>query len=118
MESGECAVVILREAEVPDAAHMHEYFVYMLRCADDSLYIGVTNDYVRRLAEHNYGIDPRHYTWKRRPVTLVHVEVFGDVTEAIRREKQLKRWSRKKKEALVAGDEELLSKYAKKIFQY
>jgi putative endonuclease len=76
----------------------------MLLCADDSFYIGITNDAERRVAEHQLGIDPRCYTYKRRPVRVVHVSDFRNVDDAIAVEKKLKGWSRAKKRALVAGD--------------
>jgi putative endonuclease len=84
---------------------MREYCVYILRCADDSFYIGVTNNLERRFEQHQAGIDPKCYTFKRRPLKVVHVERFSEVVYAINREKQLKRWSRRKKEALIAGNE-------------
>jgi putative endonuclease len=80
------------------------YFVYMVRCADDSFYVGVTNDLERRIAEHNYGWDPTSYTHERRPVRLVHSSDFQRIEQAIAWEKQLKGWSRAKKIALVEGD--------------
>jgi putative endonuclease len=87
---------------------MRDYYIYIVRCTDDSLYIGLTNNYLRRLAQHNDENCSRHFTSKRRPVVLVHLEIFHDVFLAINREKQLKRWSRKKKEALIVGDEVFL----------
>ncbi|MDD4628952.1 MAG: GIY-YIG nuclease family protein [Candidatus Peribacteraceae bacterium] len=80
---------------------MNEYFVYILRCSDGSLYTGVTNDYQTRLWQHQAGIDRHCYTYKRRPVELVYVGIFGDINEAISWEKKVKRWTRKKKEALI-----------------
>ena len=76
----------------------------MLLCADGSYYIGITNDPDRRLWEHNNGIDEGCYTFKRRPVRMVHCSMFYDVLEAIRWEKQLKGWSRAKKRALANDD--------------
>jgi putative endonuclease len=76
----------------------------MVLCADQSFYVGITNDADRRVAEHNLGSDPQSYTFTRRPVTLVHVSDFKYVHDAIRWEKQLKGWSRAKKLALVRGD--------------
>ncbi len=90
----------------------HNYFVYILRCADGSYYIGVTNDVDRRLAEHQGGLNLGSYTHQRRPVELVLVEWFQHIDQAIAREKQLKGWSRKKKEALIAGDAAALSFHA------
>jgi putative endonuclease len=83
---------------------MKSYWVYMVRCADGSFYVGVTNDADHRVGEHNFGEDPECYTFTRRPVELVYASEFHEVTDAIRWEKQLKKWSRSKKEALIAGD--------------
>jgi putative endonuclease len=83
---------------------MCTYYVYILRCSDDSYYIGVTNDYKSRFADHQDGKDAQCYTYTRRPLTLMYVESYGYVMNAIRREKQLKGWSRKKKEALMNED--------------
>jgi len=83
---------------------MQSYYVYILRCCDGCYYTGVTNDYELRVGQHQRGINPSCYTFKRRPVHLVYVTEFEDVNDAISYEKQLKRWSRKKKEALIMGD--------------
>ncbi len=68
------------------------------------MYVGVTNDYVIRFKEHQKGIDPTCYTFERRPLELLYVEEFDDPLDAIAREKQLKGWTRAKKEALIRGD--------------
>ncbi len=104
-------------AEPVEALHkfttvQHNYFVYILRCSDGKYYVGVTNDVDRRLAEHQEGLDPSCFTYERRPVELVLVERYQYNQHAIDREKQLKGWSRKKKEALIAGDESALSFHA------
>lgn len=93
-----------------------EYFVYILRCADSSYYTGITNNLQRRLAEHASGVHDGCYTRKRRPVELVYARSFRYVTSAIRHEKVVKNWSRKKKEALIRGDAEALRRYSKKKF--
>ena len=82
------------------------YVVYMVRCADDSFYVGLTNNVDIRVWEHNEGFNEDSYTFKRRPVTLVHASHFGDIRQAFRWERQLKGWSRAKKEALIRGDYE------------
>ena len=79
------------------------WFLYILRCADGSLYIGETNDVSTRLADHNRGRGGTH-TAKRRPVTLAYVEEHPDRPAALERERQIKGWTRRKKEALIAGD--------------
>jgi putative endonuclease len=78
----------------------HNYYIYIVECNDWSYYIGITNDLDRRLWEHNTGFDPGCYTYERRPVELRYFEHFTDVNQATSREKQLKGWSRKKKQAL------------------
>ncbi|MSR87187.1 GIY-YIG nuclease family protein [Candidatus Peribacteria bacterium] len=95
---------------------MYEYFVYLLECADKTIYVGVTNDYQRRLYEHQAGLHPDSYTFTRRPVKLVYVATFNDIHEAISWEKHVKRWSNSKKAALAEGDEAALHVLAKKKF--
>jgi predicted GIY-YIG superfamily endonuclease len=85
------------------------HFVYMLRCADASLYIGETDDIEHRIARHQEG-RACAYTAKRLPVELVCKEELSNLLAASRREHQLKRWTRRKKEALVAGDLALLKR--------
>jgi putative endonuclease len=77
--------------------------VYMLRCADGSLYTGITTDVARRVAEHNgdSGLGAR-YTRSRRPVELVHVEAAADRAAASRREAAIKRLDRTRKLALCS----------------
>ncbi|MDH6231017.1 putative endonuclease [Mesorhizobium soli] len=74
----------------------------MLRCSDGSYYTGLTKQEVEaRVWEHNEGIYDG-YTSKRRPVELVFTETYDLIIDAIARERQIKRWSRAKKEALIA----------------
>jgi predicted GIY-YIG superfamily endonuclease len=84
-------------------------YVYILRCADDSLYIGETDELGARLARHNDGRGCI-FTASRLPVTLVYAEQYATRDGALRRERQLKRWTRAKKEALIAGDRALLKR--------
>jgi predicted GIY-YIG superfamily endonuclease len=79
------------------------HFVCMLRCADGSLYVRHTNDLPARLEAHNNGT-ASDWTAVRRPVQLVHSEACPSQAEAVARERQLKRWSRQKKAALISGD--------------
>lgn len=79
-------------------------YVYILKCSDGSYYTGVTNNVERRFIEHNSGRNEKSYTASRRPVQLVFVRAFNSPMEAIRYEKQLKNWSRAKKEALIEGN--------------
>src|SRR5690348_5884652 len=80
-------------------------FVYILRCSDDSFYVGSAtgNDLDRRIAEHQSGAFPG-YTFVRRPVELVWSEHFDRMTDAVAVERKLKGWSRAKKQALIRDD--------------
>lgn len=80
---------------------MKTYTVYILKCADNSYYTGITNDIDRRLYEHENAININCYTAERRPLALVFCEHFEDINDAISFEKQVKGWSRKKKEAII-----------------
>ena len=76
------------------------HYVYLLRCADDSLYVGETADLAAREARHNDGRGGC-YTAQRRPVRIIYAEQYRSKQDALRRERQIKRWSRHKKELLV-----------------
>jgi putative endonuclease len=78
------------------------HWVYFVRCADGSLYAGYALDPKEREKVHNSGRGAR-YTAGRRPVALVHAECFETKSDALRRERQLKRWTRARKEALIGG---------------
>ena len=80
------------------------FYLYMLRCADGSYYTGHSDDPDRRVHEHHEGLIPGCYTHDRRPLLLVHVQEFGSREDALAAEVQVKRWSRAKKEALIAQD--------------
>ena len=77
-----------------------QHFVYIVRCADGSLYTGYARDPQARAAAHNRGRGAR-YTAGRRPVSLVYWEAFESIGDALRRERALKRWRRERKEALL-----------------
>ena len=79
----------------------HAHFVYILRCADGSLYTGYARDPRARMRVHNAGRGAR-YTCGRRPVRLVYSESFATLSEALRREYELKQWPRVRKQALVS----------------
>lgn len=83
---------------------MRFYYVYIIRCSDNVLYIGFTNNIERRIIEHNFERIKSSFTYKRRPVKLVFLQEFNDVVQAIRFEKQIKKWTRAKKEALIKND--------------
>ncbi len=79
------------------------FYVYMLECADGSIYTGHTDDLGARLAAHDAGT-VRGYTLRRRPVRLIFHEQFGTRDEAFAAERRIKGWSRDKKLALVRRD--------------
>ena len=95
---------------------MKIYFVYILKCSDRTYYTGVTSNLQQRIIEHQTGKHNESYTYKRRPIKLVYYAEFSDVGIAIDKEKQIKKWSRKKKEALINGEFENLPNLAKKNF--
>ena len=82
-----------------------EYFVYILRCADDTLYTGITTDTERRLKEHNSGRGAK-YTRSRLPVHLVYKEAAEDKNTALKREYAIKHLKRKQKEQLIINFKE------------
>ena len=88
--------------------------VYILRCSDDSYYVGTTRSSLEaRIAQHNNkSFDG--YTASRAPVVLVFSQWFDRVTDAIENERKLKKWSRAKKEALIRGDMVSLRQLAKR----
>jgi putative endonuclease len=86
--------------------------MYILRCADGSYYIGSTANLEKRVKRHNQG-KATHYTAKRRPVQLVYHEKFKNLDEAVDRERQIKGWSRAKKEALINNDLKTLKELSK-----
>ena len=92
---------------------MKKYFVYILKCADHSYYTGITSELEKRMEQHQEGRTYDGYTNTRRPVSLVWFQEFVDPTEAINKEKQIKGWSRKKKEALIKNDFKSIQKLSK-----
>jgi predicted GIY-YIG superfamily endonuclease len=89
------------------------FCVYILRCSDNTLYVGHTAAVNKRVELHNAG-HASTYTAVRRPVSLVYTESVDCKEAAVRRERQLKRWSGKKKEALIAGDLAALKRLARR----
>lgn len=83
---------------------MSGWYVYMVRCADDTLYTGIGKNVGKRVKEHNYddALGSR-YTRPRRPVTLAYQEIARSRSEATQRERQIRRLTRKQKEALIKG---------------
>lgn len=95
---------------------MKTYDVYILKCANGTYYTGITSNLEKRLLEHNTGKDKDSYTYFRRPVTLKYYAEFTNPNQAIDTEKQIKKWSKVKKEALIKGEYEKLPNLAKKKF--
>ncbi len=87
-------------------------YMYILECSDKTYYVGSTLDVYKRLQEHQDGLGA-NYTRRRRPVTLVYFEEYPDIKQAFYREKQVQGWSRRKKEALMKGELDLLPSLSK-----
>lgn len=78
------------------------FYFYILRCSDNTLYCGQTNNLQKRIQEHNFDKSKSaKYTKFRRPVKLVYSEEYETLQEAMKRELEVKKWSRDKKEALI-----------------
>lgn len=90
---------------------MKPFWVYILRCADGSYYTGHTDDLDRRLTQHQHG-ECDGYTATRRPVALAWSQPCATREEALSAELQIKGWSRKKKEAMMRGDWQEVSRLA------
>ncbi len=92
---------------------MSSAWTYILKCADRSYYTGSTTDLRKRLTEHRLG-EGCEWTRKRSPIQLVFSQEMPDKNQAYVAEQMIKKWSRAKKEALIAGDWDLLKYLAKK----
>lgn len=88
------------------------FHCYLLRCADGSYYTGHTDDLPRRIAEHQSGLFTG-YTYKRRPIEIVWSDAFQTRDDAKAAERQIKGWTRAKKEALIASDWNRISELAR-----
>ncbi|QBZ98851.1 GIY-YIG nuclease family protein [Flavobacterium sangjuense] len=95
---------------------MKQSYVYILKCSDNTYYTGVTSKLTQRMFQHNSGYFPDCYTFKRRPLQLVFYCEFTDINLAFEKEKQIKKWSKAKKEALINGEFDVLVNLAKKDF--
>jgi predicted GIY-YIG superfamily endonuclease len=89
------------------------FWVYILLCSDGSYYTGHTDNLELRVAKHQGGTF-KGYTFKRRPVKLVFCDEFPEREDAFARERQIKGWSRRKKQALISGNWNKLVEYSKK----
>ena len=95
---------------------MLDFYVYILKCADDSYYVGHTDDLEIRLAQH-LSSEYKCYATTRLPVKLLYAESFASRAEAIDAERKIKNWSRKKKEALIEDDSRRLLLLCRKKFE-
>ncbi|KKP61724.1 MAG: hypothetical protein US48_C0009G0005 [Candidatus Levybacteria bacterium GW2011_GWA2_37_36] len=77
------------------------YFIYLLRCSDNSLYCGQTKNLKRRIKEHNSNDSKSKYTRARRPVKLVYFEKYKTINKALKREFEIKKMTKGKKEELI-----------------
>ncbi len=92
-------------------------YMYILLCSDGSYYTGSTNDIKLRLQQHNEGLGANH-TKKRLPVELIYLEEYVHVASAFEREKQVQKWRREKKEALIQGRHHHLPELAKAYYYF
>jgi predicted GIY-YIG superfamily endonuclease len=90
-------------SEARSASKGMVWYVYILKCSKESYYVGITQDLGRRFQQHVQGLGARFTKWKK-PEAVLHFELFDTKFLAMEREKQLKRWSRSKKQALIDGD--------------
>jgi putative endonuclease len=92
-------------------------YLYILRCSDNSYYTGSTNDIELRMMQHHAG-EACNYTMERLPVELIYLESYDRIDDAFNREKQIQKWSRAKKEALIYGRIEELKQLARNHTAY
>ena len=95
---------------------MKTYYVYILKCSDGTYYTGITSNLVNRMLEHQSGKHIDSYTYGRRPVLLMYYAEFTNVELAIATEKQIKNWSKAKKDALIDNQFDELPNLARKNF--
>ena len=92
------------------------FYLYILKCSDKTYYVGHTDNLDCRMLEHKTGIGGAKYTVNRRPVELVYIKPFISRIDAVKHESKIKKWSKKKKEALINNNWESVKKLSKKIF--
>lgn len=99
---------VIRNFEHPERSEGHNmpHHTYILKCADQTLYVGSTNNLEKRLKQHNESKWGAHYTKIRRPVKLVYLEEFKTLSESRKRELEIKSWSRTKKLELIKNTKE------------
>ena len=89
------------------------YFVYILRCSNGTFYTGNTSNLDLRISQHKSGYDPKSYTYRLRPITLVWSMEFPNRYDALNVERQIKGWSHAKKQALINNDFQLIHEIVK-----
>ncbi len=97
---------------------LNEYHVYILKCADDMYYTGVTSNIQNRFDQHQEGYFKSCFTYKRRPVEIVFLQSYFSIEQAIHFEKKIKGWSRRKKEALIEERWDDLMKYSRNYTEF
>ena len=90
--------------------------LFIVKRSDNIYYTGVTSNIEKRIIEHQSGFHKDSYTYKRRPIEFVYYTASTNIELAIEKEKQIKKWSKAKKEALIKGEYEKLPNLAKKKF--
>ncbi|MFA5770317.1 MAG: GIY-YIG nuclease family protein [Patescibacteria group bacterium] len=83
------------------------YYLYLLRCSDNSLYCGQTKDLKRRIKEHNSDDSKSKYTRTKRPVKLVYFERYKTINEVLKREFEIKKMTKTEKEVLIKKNPKL-----------
>jgi putative endonuclease len=96
--------------------NMKKYYVYILECSDKTYYTGLTSNLEKRMISHQSGKHTDSYTYSRRPIKLMFYTEFTEPHLAIAAEKQIKKWSRAKKEALIRREYDSLCHLSKKKF--
>ena len=93
---------------------MKYYYLYIAECSDKSYYTGITNDLANRQEQHNSGGNKKCYTYNKRTIKIVYSEEYTNVWDTIGREKQIKGWSRAKKQALINKNFDSLPELSKR----
>ena len=93
---------------------MNKFYLYIFKCSDKSYYIGHTDDIEKRISAHKTGFFPTCFTKKRLPIEVVCIKEFASRYEALCAERKIKKWNRKKKEAFINNDWDLLSELSKR----
>ena len=106
-------LVEAQEAYYDSKRHSMSFYIYILKCADNSYYTGHTDDLERRLAQHQQRYFPDCYTAARLPVELLFSQEVPTREEALAFERRIKGWSRRKKEAMMRGDWDEVSRLSK-----